>query len=298
MRDKSRRLLATSLAGTVGITVAVGLGASPAMAATPPAAGGDVDVLAAGSLNTLVTNQLAPAFKKATGYTIVGTFGGSGTMAKDIQDKVDVADVFLSASPVNTKTLMGAKNGDWVSWYANYSQSPQVLAYSPTSKFAHDLKTMPWWKVITMPGFRVGRTDPTEDPGGILAVNVLEAAAKKFNDPALKTLATEKSDELEETGEQASVQNGQLDGSFEYQADANSTKTPYVKLSGVPTQYAEYTASLVKNAPHETGALTFLAWLESPQAKKIMAADKFEPIDPAPITGSGLPYLLQNVFTS
>src|SRR5580693_3986564 len=138
---------------------------------------GDVDVFSAGSLDTLMTKSVGPAFHAATGYTLVDTSHGSGTLAADIKNKVAVADVFVSASPTVDGTLMGSANGNWVSWYAAFASSPEVLGYYPKSKFAKDLKTMPWYKVITMPGFRLGRTNPTQDPGGVLAAKALEETA-------------------------------------------------------------------------------------------------------------------------
>ena len=138
--------------------------------------------------------------------------------------------MFVSASPKVDTTLEGSANGNWVSWYAAFVSSPEVLGYYPKSKFANDLKTMPWYKVIMMPGFRLGRTNPTQDPGGVLAAKALEETATSKNLPALKTLATETSDEYEETAEQAGIQTGQLDGSFMYEADAD--------LSGQPVRAA------------------------------------------------------------
>ena len=131
-------------------------------------------MFSAGSLDTLMTKTVGPAFHTATGYTLVDTSHGSGTLAADIKNKVAVADVFVSASPAVDTTLMGASNGDWVSWYAAFASSPEVLGYYPKSKFAKDLQTMPWYKVITMPGFRLGRTNPSQDPGGVLAAKALE----------------------------------------------------------------------------------------------------------------------------
>src|ERR1700722_7751431 len=95
---RSRRLLAVSLAGAAGIALALASGGSPAIAATSTtptnstSAGGPVDVISAGSLDTVVTKKLAPAFKAATGYTLVDTSGSSGTDATDIKNKVDVED--------------------------------------------------------------------------------------------------------------------------------------------------------------------------------------------------------------
>ena len=142
-----------------------GISLAPASASATKHSG-DVDVLSAGSLDTLITKSVAPAFHAATGYTLVDTSGGSSTLAADIKNKIDIADVFVSASPAVDTTLEGTKNRGWVSWYADFASSPEVLAYYPKSKFAKDLKTVPWYRVIIMPGFLLGRTDPAEDPGG------------------------------------------------------------------------------------------------------------------------------------
>src|ERR1700733_5660908 len=233
---------------------------SPSATAKPS---GDVFVFSAGSLDTLMTKSVGPAFHAATGYTLVDTSHGSSSLAADIKDKVAVADVFVSASPAVDTTLEGSANGNWVSWYAAFASSPEVLGYYPKSKFAKDLKTMPWYKVITMPGFRLGRTNPTQDPGGVLAAKALEETATSKNLPALKTLATETSDEYEETAEQAGIQTGQLDGSFMYEADAISQDSPFVSLTGVNLS-GDYTITLVNKAPHVAAAEAFIEFLLGP----------------------------------
>ena len=97
-------------------------------------------------------------------------------------------DVFVSASPSVNQTLMGPSNGDWVSWYVTFANSPLVIGYNPHSKFAADLKTKPWYEVITEPGFLMGRTDPKTDPKGKLADMALAQAAKMYNLPALNAI--------------------------------------------------------------------------------------------------------------
>ena len=39
---------------------------------------------------------------------------------------------------------MGQANGDWVSWYIAFAESPLVIGYNPSSQFVNDLKTKPW----------------------------------------------------------------------------------------------------------------------------------------------------------
>lgn len=258
---------------------------------------GDVDVFSAGSLDTLMTKTVGPAFHAATGYTLVDTSHGSSALAAEIRNKVAVADVFVSASPTVNSTLEGAKNGDWVSWYASFASSPEVLGYYPKSKFAKDLRTMPWYKVITMPGFRLGRTNPSQDPGGVLAAKALTETAAAKHLPALQKLATESSDEYEETAEEAGIQSGQLDASFMYEADANSQASPFVPLTGVNLA-GDYTITLLNKAPHTAAAEAFIKFLLGPTGQAEMRADHFNIVTPAKVTGTGVPSGLQSITGS
>jgi molybdate/tungstate transport system substrate-binding protein len=269
--------------------------ASASSAAALPS--GDVDVFSAGSLDTLMTKSVGPAFHAATGYTLVDTSHGSGTLEADIKDKTAVADVFISASPTDVAGLVGAKNGNWVNWYADFAASPEVLGYYPKSKFAKDLQTMPWYKVITMPGFRLGRTDPSQDPGGVLAAEALNETATAQNLPALKTLATEQSDVYSEDPEEADIQTGQLDGAFMYLADADSQGSPYVKLTGTDLA-GQYNIALINNAPHEAAAEAFIKFLLGPTGQAEMKADNFVIVSPAKVTGTGVPSALSSVLGS
>src|SRR5262249_60550123 len=89
-------------------------------------------------------------------------------------------DVFVSSSPSVNKTLMGPSNGNWVSWYVTFANSPLVIGSNPHSRFAADLKTKPWYEVITEPGIHIGRTDPATDPKGKLTEMALAQAVKVF----------------------------------------------------------------------------------------------------------------------
>jgi len=293
-----------AIVAAIGVSaLAVGCGSSSSSssssttssAAAPAKASGDVDVLSAGSLDTLMTKSVGPAFHTATGYTLVDTSHGSSTLAADIKNKVMVADVFVSASPAVDATLVGAKDGSWVSWYADFASSPEVLAYNPKSKFAKDLKTMPWYKVITLPGFRLGRTNPSQDPGGVLAAKALAQTAAAQHLPALAKLGTESSDEYEEDAEEAGIQNGQLDASFMYEADANSQSSPFVKLTGVNLA-GDYTITIIKNAPHTAAAEAFIKFLLGPTGKSEMKADNFGIVSPPTVTGSGVPSGLSSLL--
>jgi molybdate/tungstate transport system substrate-binding protein len=192
-------------------------------------------------------------------------------------------------------TNRGPKNGDFVSWYADFATSPEVLGYYPKSKFAKDLRTMPWYKVITLPGFRLGRTNPTQDPGGVLAVKALDETASAQHLPALKKLATETSDEYPEDTEEADIQNGQLDASFLYEADANSQDSPFVKLTGTDLA-GDYTITTIRNAPHLAAAEAFIRFLLGPTGRAEMKGYHFGIVSPPKVVGNNIPSGLKSLF--
>lgn len=293
--SRGARIAAFASIACIGLAVTACSSSSSSSSSSASATGsatakpsGDVDVFSAGSLDTVMTKTVGPAFHAATGYTMVDTSHGSGTLESEIKDKTAVADVFISASPADTAGLIGAGNGNWTTWYASFAASPEVLGYYPKSKFAKDLQTEPWYKVITMPGFRLGRTNPSQDPGGVLAAEALNETATAQNLPALKTLATESSDEYAEDPEEADIQSGQLDAAFMYEADAISQDSPYVPLTGVNLA-GDYTITVLTNTSHLAAAEAFVNFLLGPAGQAEMKADKFEVISPAKVTGSGVP---------
>ena len=272
-------LAASALVGVAGL----GAAQSPAGAAT---GSGSVTVLSAGSLQTLMQSDLAPAFLSATGHTLNDISEGSTAIASSIKAGTQVGDVFISASPAVNTTLEGSANGDWVSWYATFGRSPLLLGYNAESSFAHALKTEPWYDVVGEPGFRLGRTDPTTDPKGVLAVNALTSAAKKYKKPALLTQTTSTTNVYSETSLLGELQAGQLDAGFFYgvEAAAAGLKTT-VPIPGVPKQGAAYTITILNKAPDEAAAVAFVKFLLGKKGQEILKQNGVTPVVPPQVTG-------------
>jgi molybdate/tungstate transport system substrate-binding protein len=269
-------------------------GASSTSAAGSPSASssatgsGPVNVLYAGSLVGLMQKQVGPAFQTATGYSVTGFSAGSKDLAAEIKGKVHQGDVFISASPKVNATLEGPANGDWVSWYGTFATSALVIGYNPKSKFASDLKTMPWYKVITEPGLKLGFTDPATDPKGVLAVQAMTDTAKSKNLPALTALSTNKSDIFPEETLVGRLQSGQLDAGFFYTAEATAASIPTVPLTGVALK-ATYTITVLNKAPHEAAAEAFVAYLLGTDGQAALKQDGFTLVSPPTVTGTGVP---------
>jgi molybdate/tungstate transport system substrate-binding protein len=268
---------------------------SPSAAASPTGSG-PVNVLYAGSLVDLMQKQVGPAFQTATGYSVSGISAGSKDLAAEIKGKVHQGDVFISASPKVNATLEGASGGNWVSWYGTFATSALVIGYNPKSKFANDLKTMPWYKAITEPGLKLGFTDPATDPKGVLAVQAMTDTAKSKNLPALKALSTNKSDIFPEETLVGRLQSGQLDAGFFYTAEAAAASIPTVPLTGEALK-ATYTITILNKAPHEAGAAAFVTYLLGSDGQAALKQDGFTLVSPPTVTGSGVPSSLQSVLS-
>ena len=279
---------------------------SPAASASSPAATasasstatgtGAVNVLYAGSLVNLITKQVGPAFQTASGYSVTGAGAGSTALVTDIKGKVYKGDVFISASPTATKTLMGSANGDWVTWYVSFASSNLVLGYNANSKFASVIKSEPWYKAITTPGLKLGFTDPATDPKGKLVAEALTDTAKAKNLPALTTIKNDKGDVFPEETLVARLQAGQLDAAFFYTIEATPVNIPTVALTGEDLK-ATYTISTLKGAPNEPGAEAFSAYLLGPSGQAVLKQDGFDLITPPKVTGTGVPATVQSALS-
>lgn len=273
---RSRAWMASVLAGASLVAAPV-VGANVGSASTRHS--GQVVVLYCGSFLDLMQQKIAPAFHRATGYTISGISAGSNALATEIKGKTVVGDVFISAAPSADVALEGSANGAWVSSFDEFAESPLVLGYNPASRFAQALRTTPWYDVVGRSGFRLGRTDPSVDPKGVLAVDALRLAARKFRRPALDTLTHTSSNVYDETALVGELQSGQLDAGFFYDVEAAAAHLKTVPLSGTALA-GDYTVAVLRAAPHEAAARSFLSFLLSGAGRRILEANGVDSLRP------------------
>ncbi|MGC8463841.1 MAG: substrate-binding domain-containing protein [Acidimicrobiales bacterium] len=257
---------------------------SRASAATASGHGQPVDVLYAGSLTHLMQDSLGPAFDRATGDTFVGFTGGSDGLASEIRGGTQVADVFVSAAPSADRSLEGKANGSWVSWYATFATSPLVLGYNPASRFASQLRTRPWYDVVTQPGFLLGRTDPRIDPKGVLAVEALDQTATAQHLPHLAGLTSSTAGVFPEETLVGRLQAGQLDAGFFYEAEAVAAGIPTVPLTGVHLG-ATFTVTVVDRAPQATAAAAFVRFLLGRRGQALLRSAGMDLVRPPVVDG-------------
>ena len=247
-----------------------------------------VDVLYAGSLVNLMEHGIGPAYEKATGDTFRGFGGGSNGLANQIKGKLRRADVFISANPKVNDSLMGDANGGWVSWYVTFARSPLVLGYNPSSKFAADLKTKPWYEVLREPGIRIGRTDAKLDPKGALTLQLLDKAEQVYHQPGLAQAVLGAPDNPEQVRPEENLvgrlQSGQIDAGFFYSTETSDLKIPAIALPPEVALSAIYTATVVREAADPVAAARFVDFLLSAPGQAVMNEHGLDVVTPV-VTG-------------
>jgi len=237
-------------------------------------AAGKVSVLYAGSLVNLMEHGIGPAFDKASGDTFQGYAGGSDKLAHEIKGKLRQGDVFVSANPKVNDSLTGAANGDWVSWYVTFAESPLVLGYNAASKFATDFTSKPWYQVLQEPGIRIGRTDPKLDPKGRLTLQLMKQADSAYKDPTLSQQVLGDPENpaqvLPEESLVGRLQSGQLDVGFFYSTETSDAKIPAIQLPPGITPKAVYTVTVLHDAPDAAGATQFVEFLLGRQGQTLL----------------------------
>ena len=248
----------------------------------------DVDVMYAGSLVNLMEHGIGPAFEKATGDTFRGFAGGSNGLANQIKGKLRRADVFISANPKVNDSLMGEVNGDWVGWYVTFAQSPLVIGYNPSSKFAADLKTKPWYEVLREPGIRIGRTDAKLDPKGALTVQLLDRAEQVYHIPGLAQAVLGGADNPDQVRPEENLvgrlQSGQIDAGFFYSTEASDLTIPAIPLPPEVALKAVYTVTVLRDSPDPAAAARFVDFLVTPPGQAVLKAHGLDVVTPT-VTG-------------
>jgi molybdate/tungstate transport system substrate-binding protein len=193
-----------------------------------------------------------------------------------------------------------------------------VIAYSPKSQYAAALSkagdpgAKPWWQILETPGFRFGRTDPNTDPQGLNIIFTIQLAARYYHQPGLaeKILGPQINPRqiFQEPQVMARLQAGQLDASSAYKTQPAALGLPFlslpaeinlgsasmeheyqqasVKLNGKVQQPAPlvFYAAVLKDAPQPKLAGRFLAWLQGPAARQILARYHYDgPGDDKPL---------------
>ena len=285
---------------------------------------GKVFVMYAASLGKIFEQTLGPSFEKKTGYTYIGEGRGSVQIANMIIDGQRKPDVFVSAGTIPIMKLMnnnadGSNNQQqrpFAQWLVKFASAEMVIAYSPNSRFHLDLDKakngqMPWYQILSQPGFKFGRTDPELDPKGYYMIIAAKLANIYYNNQNIKQKILGQDDRnpkqiFPEETLTTNLETGQLDAIAAYKHEAIAKGLPYITLPsqinlGNPAfsdfyKKASYTLSTGKTVYGEpiyfsitipdvkvsnlNGAVSFVTYLLSADGEHILQSQGLNYIKP------------------
>jgi len=246
--------------------------------------------------------------------------GGSLDIARKLTELHQIPDVVVLADyNVFPKLLMPEQT----TWYADFARNRMVLAFTDKSKFASEVDSANWPKILERPGVQLGRANPDLDPNGYRTLLTLQLAERYYEQPGLydrlMKLSPARNVRPKEADLVGLLQAGEFDYIWSYESLAQATKLRYITLPaaidlGTPADSAVYATATVKvagktpndtltisgqpivyalsipkAAPHPAAAERFVAFLLSPDGRRLMHAHKLDALGAPIIIGNGEP---------
>jgi molybdate/tungstate transport system substrate-binding protein len=291
-------LIAVGFAGTIVTAVM-------AAKATEPTT---LTIFAAGTLAVPFKQITALYEQNHPNVAVQAQFGGSVKMVKQITDLHQDADILAVADyNVIPKYLFG--NPPYAGWYASIARNAITFVYTDNSKYAGEINSTNWYKVLARPGVEIGRSNPDTDPSGYQTVQMLNLAEKYYNVPGLEqsvlTNAPLANMRDTETSLISALQLGQIDYLAIYRSDALQHHLKYIELpaeidlsdpadaaaykdgiahtkngdlAGTPIVYA---ITVINGAKNADAAGKYIALLLGPQGQGVMKDTGFGVFNPA-----------------
>ena len=272
------------------------------------AAPSTLTIFAAGTL-AVPFRQVSAIFEKQyPDVAVQAQYGGSVMMAKKITDLHQDADLLAVADYNVIPKYMFGKPAH-ASWYAGFARNAITFVYTDKSKYANEINSQNWYKVLSRPGVEIGRSNPDTDPSGYQTVQMLNLAEKYYSDPGLeqKVLANAPLANMRdtETALISALQLGQIDYLAIYRSDAlqhrlksldlpakinlsdpadavyyqqGTAHTKNGDLSGKPIVYA---ITMVNGGKNADLAEKYVALLLGSQGQTVMKTNGFGQFSPA-----------------
>jgi molybdate/tungstate transport system substrate-binding protein len=263
----------------------------------------------AGSMGVIMDGAAGPAFAKAHNATYQGTGQGSYALAHLLAAKQIRADVFVTITPGPMQIL---KDAHMVNSAAPVASTQMVVSYSPQSRFAADFAAAAqgkktWYEVLSEPGLRLGRTDPSIDPQGANVLLTLQLAEIYYHKPGLMhAIAGDPQNTAQifaEPSLMSRLEAGQIDASISYLSSARSHHLPTISLPdeinlgdpGMQAQWYDratikldngktlrvqplvFYAAALSNAQQPDLARDFVTFLQSPDGQKLFQDHGYSP---------------------
>jgi molybdate/tungstate transport system substrate-binding protein len=291
---------------------------APADSGSAGGVSGTLVVNGAGTLARPFKDVIAAFEKRNPDVTVRSRFAGSVEIVRRVTDlgaPVDVVGVAdYSLIPAE---MFGAGNHHFADWYVGFVANRITFAYTDRSKGAAGLTADNWYRVLTQPGVRIGRSNPDTDPSGYQTLQMLRLAESHYHQPGITdgVLANSPPETMVGTETQLlpAVTSGQIDYLGIYRSDALQHDLRFIDLppqidlsdpgkadaygtvrietaskerTGKPIVYA---LTVPTEAPNAEAGLRFVEFVLSADGQKIMRDNGFAVLSPAVSGGRDLP---------
>jgi molybdate/tungstate transport system substrate-binding protein len=252
---------------------------------------------------------------------------GSLETARKLTELGKIPDlVALADEDVFPKVLIPAHT----TWYVRFAENRIVLAYTDRSRFAAEIDSTNWWRVLQRPGLEIGRSNPDLDPAGYRTLMVFQLAERAYGQPGLSSALERSADRRnmrpKEIDLVALLESGDLDYAWFYESMARasgirhvqlpasvdlsgveyrdsyaratvrvigSTATDTVVMRGAPIRYA---FSVPLRAAHSALGERFAAYLLSPDGRRVLGGQFLATLPAPDAVGTGVPALIQSAL--
>jgi len=306
----------------------LGAGCSPT-ASTPAGTGleGEITLFHAGSLSVPVHRLTSAFHEEHPGVHFRTEAAGSRTTARKVSELGRQADVVMSADYSVIDSLLIP---EYASWNVRFARNTMVIAYTEQSRYASEIDSRNWFRILQKEDVEFGHSDPDADPNGYRTLMVWQLAEIYYQESglyrALDKASPPENIRPKETDLIALLQSGDLDYAFNYRSVAMQHDLKYVNLPDAinlgQAEYADtyhqakvtlsgsepgqsitrrgnpivYGVTIPENARNPELAVEFLSFLLGPQGRSILAEAGQIPMDP-PLSPHGnlLPSPLQDI---
>jgi molybdate/tungstate transport system substrate-binding protein len=263
------------------------------------------------------------SFARRTGARYEQESAASLELVRRVTELHATPDVMALADPDLFPSLLEPR---FTRWHALFGRNRIVIAYTARSRGASSMNANSWWQVLARPDVQVGRADPNTDPSGYRTLLAWQLAARHYGIPDLEArmlrAAPARNVRPREAEQVALLQAGELDYIWTYESLAALMGLRYLKLPdavdlGSPADSAAYVFASTRvlgkragdtltvrgrpilfgvtvptSAPHAAVAERFVAFLLSPEGRRILRREHFDALDAPTFVGTNVPVAL------
>lgn len=296
--------------GALATVVAVALAAiASACGGGAPGPDGPLVVFNAGSLARPIRAAL-DTFARREGVRVAQESAGSLETARKLTELGSIPDLIaLADAEVFPRYLMPSH----VDGYVRFAHNRMVLAYADRSRYADEMSTETWWRILLRPGVEVARSDPELDPNGYRTLLVWQLAEQHYGERGLAARLAMGSPARNVRPKEADLvgllQAGEFDYIWSYESMARAIGLRYVNLplevdlssAEHAAQYAtasvtvrgatsgervtftgapiEYAFAVPRDAPHRALGIRFARFLLSAEGREILRREGLDALE-------------------